>query len=115
MAYASVEDRIKVQQNIYKPRHPSNMRRQFYAAGNRELSDSSDDEIAQRCASRLDQKQVPTLKQINMSLRYERSRFQKGRSSDLMRFCGEAVLNKQNNEKKDPSEQPGSSVVDTQT
>jgi len=45
MAYASVEDRIKVQQNIYKPRNPSNMRRQFYAGGN-DLSSSSDDDLA---------------------------------------------------------------------
>lgn len=33
----------------------------------------------------------------------------------MIRFCGEAVLNKKINEKQDASEQPGSSVVDTQT
>lgn len=53
MAYASVEDRIKVQQNIYKPRHGSNIRRQFYAGG-ANMSESSDDELEQRVASRID-------------------------------------------------------------
>lgn len=55
---------------------------------------------------------------MNMGVRYERSRFQNGRCSDMMRFCGEAVLNKQIvNEKRDEkvSEQPSNSVVDTQT
>lgn len=110
LALAPAEDRIKVQKAIYKQRNASNLRKQFYCAS----EPSDNEEVASRCASREARKPGTTeLPGMRMSMRYERSRYQKGRSSDLMRFVGEAVISRQL--KNEVSDQAISSATDLKT